>query len=119
MVESIAPIIDINIIIVTLVLFFAAALMEIGGGYLVWQWIREKKGILVGLTGGIILFVYGIIPTLQPSHFGRTYAAYGGIFIISSIIWGMIVDKKKPDRFEVIGSLVAIFGAVIIFYTPR
>ena len=119
MVESIALIIDINIIIVTLVLFFAVALMEIGGGYLVWQWIREKKGILMGLTGGIILFVYGIIPTLQPSHFGRTYAAYGGIFIISSIIWGMIVDKKKPDRFEVIGSLVAIFGAVIIFYTPR
>jgi small multidrug resistance family-3 protein len=119
MVESLASIIDFNIIIVTLVLFFVAALMEIGGGYLVWQWIREKKGILMGLTGGIILFVYGIIPTLQPSHFGRTYAAYGGIFIISSIIWGMIVDKKKPDRFEIIGSLVAIFGAVIIFYTPR
>jgi small multidrug resistance family-3 protein len=97
MVESIGPIIDINIIIVTLILFFVAALMEIGGGYLVWQWIREKKGVLMGLTGGIILFVYGIIPTLQPSHFGRTYAAYGGIFIISSIIWGMIVDKKKPD----------------------
>ena len=122
MVESLVPLgdtSDTSIIIVTLVLFFVAALMEIGGGYLVWQWIREKKGILMGLTGGIILFVYGIIPTLQPSHFGRTYAAYGGIFIISSIIWGMIVDKKKPDRFEIIGSLVAIFGAVIIFYTPR
>ena len=105
MVESIAPIIDFNIIIVTLVtlvLFFVAALMEIGGGCLVWQRIREKKGILMGLTGGIILFLYGIIPTLQPSHFGRTYAAYGGILIISSIIWGMIVDKKKPDRFEII-----------------
>jgi small multidrug resistance family-3 protein len=118
-VESLAPVEDANIIIVTLVLFFAAALMEIGGGYLVWQWIREKKGILIGLTGGIILFLYGMIPTLQPSHFGRTYAAYGGMFIISAIIWGMIVDKKKPDRFEIIGSLVAIFGAVIIFYTPR
>ena len=118
MVESIAPMEDSNIIIVTLGLFFAAALMEIGGGYLVWQWIREKRGILIGLTGGIILFLYGIIPTLQPSHFGRTYAAYGGIFIISSIVWGMIVDKK-PDRFEVIGSLVAICGAIIIFYTPR
>src|ERR671910_1698385 len=118
MVESLTPFGDTGIIITTLVLFFVAALMEIGGGYLVWQWIRKKKGILIGLTGGIILFVYGIIPTLQPSHFGRTYAAYGGIFIISSIIWGMIVDKKKPDRFEIIGSLVAIFGAVIIFYTP-
>jgi len=61
----------------------------------------------------------GFRPTLQPSHFGRTYAAYGGIFIISSIIWGIIVDKKKPDRFEIIGSLVAVSGAIIIFYTPR
>jgi small multidrug resistance family-3 protein len=119
MVESLVPLKDSNIIIVTLGLFFLAALMEISGGYLVWQWIRKKKGILIGLIGGIILFVYGIIPTLQPSHFGRTYAAYGGIFIISSIIWGIIVDKKKPDRFEIIGSLVATCGAVIIFYTPR
>jgi small multidrug resistance family-3 protein len=118
MVESVV-IIYIKIIIITLVLFFVAALLEIGGGYLVWQWIREKKGIVMGLIGGIILFLYGIIPTLQPLHFGRTYAAYGGIFVISSIIWGMIVDKKKPDRFELIGSLIAVVGAVIIFYTPR
>ena len=57
MVESLAPVVDINILIVTLGLFFVAALMEIGGGYLVWQWIREKKGILIGLIGGIILFL--------------------------------------------------------------
>ena len=119
MVESLSLVVDIKVLIVTLGLFFVAALMEIGGGYLVWQWIREKKGILVGLIGGIILFLYAIIPTLQPSYFGRTYAAYGGIFIISSIAWGMIVDKKKPDRFEIIGSLVAVCGAIIIFYTPR
>jgi small multidrug resistance family-3 protein len=120
MVESVTSFEDTtNIIIITLGLFFLAALMEIGGGYLVWQWIREKKGIIMGLIGGIILFLYGIIPTLQPSHFGRTYATYGGIFIISSIVWGMIVDKKRPDRFEIIGSLVAIRGAIIIFYAPR
>jgi small multidrug resistance family-3 protein len=119
MVESVAVILDIKIFIITLGLFFVAAVLEIGGGYLVWQWIREKKGIVMGLIGGIILFVYGIIPTLQPSHFGRTYAAYGGIFIISSVIWGMIVDKKKPDRFELIGSLIAVVGAIIIFYAPR
>jgi small multidrug resistance family-3 protein len=119
MVELLASLEDISIIIVTLGLFFAAALMEIGGGYLVWLWIREKKGILIGLIGGVILFLYGIIPTLQPSHFGRIYAAYGGIFIISSIIWGIIIDKKKPDKFEIMGSIVAICGAIIIFYTPR
>ena len=100
-------------------LFFVAALMEIGGGYLVWLWLREKKTIALAFLGAIILFVYGVIPTLQPAHFGRVYAAYGGIFIISSIVWGRIVDKKKPDRYEVIGSIVAVIGAMVIFYTPR
>ena len=100
-------------------LFLLAALAEIGGGYLVWLWIRQKKKIIFGIVGGIILFTYGIIPTLQPSNFGRVYAAYGGFFIISSILWGMMVDKKRPDRFEIIGCMVAVLGAVIIFYGPR
>ena len=106
-------------IITSLMLFFVAAIVEIGGGYLVWKWIREKKGIIFGLFGGIILFIYGIIPTLQPANFGRVYAAYGGIFIVSAIIWGILLNKKKPDRYEVIGSLTAILGAIIIFYVPR
>jgi len=109
----------VSMIITTLALFFAAALFEIGGGYLVWKWLREKKGWLMGLLGGIILFIYGIIPTLQPSHFGRVYAAYGGIFIVSSIIWGAIVDKKTPDRHEIIGAAITLVGALIIFYAPR
>ena len=109
----------VEVIIVTLVLFFAAALFEIGGGYLVWQWLREKKSWIAGLAGGVILFVYGVIPTLQPSHFGRVYAAYGGIFIVSSILWGFIIDKKKPDKYEIIGALIALIGALIIFYAPR
>ena len=106
-------------IFASFILFFVAALAEIGGGYPVWKWLRERKGIVFGLFGGIVLFLYGIIPTLQPSNFGRVYAAYGGIFIISAVIWGLFVDKKKPDRFEIIGSLTAVMGAIIIFYTPR
>ncbi|MCH8049390.1 YnfA family protein [Patescibacteria group bacterium] len=105
--------------IITLALFFAAALFEIGGGYLVWQWLREKKGLLIGLVGGLILFVYGVILTLQPAHFGRVYAAYGGVFIVSAIIWGAMVDKKPPDRYEVIGALIALIGVLVIFYIPR
>ena len=73
----------------------------------------------MGLLGGLILFVYGVIPTLQPAHFGRVYAAYGGIFIISSIIWGAIVDKKTPDRYEIIGALVTLVGVYFIFFIPR
>lgn len=106
-------------IAVTLLFFFIAGLCEIGGGYLVWLWLREKKTIALGALGGIILFVYGIIPTLQPAEFGRVYAAYGGIFIVSAIIWGRIVDKKKPDKYEIIGSIVAVVGALVIFYAPR
>ena len=100
-------------------LFVVAALLEIGGGYLVWLWLREKKRIYYGLVGGIILFVYGIIPTLQPSNFGRVYAAYGGIFVVMAIIWGLIVDKKRPDRYEILGGIIVLLGASIIFYAPR
>jgi len=107
------------ITISSLGLFLLAALAEIGGGYLVWLWIRQKKRLIFGIVGGIILFTYGIIPTLQPSNFGRVYAAYGGFFIISSILWGMMIDKKKPDRYEIIGAMVAVLGAAIIFYGPR
>lgn len=100
-------------------LFLLAALAEIGGGYLVWLWVRQKKKIIFGIVGAIILFTYAIIPTLQPSNFGRVYAAYGGFFIISSILWGIMINKKRPDKFEIIGSMVAVLGAVIIFYGPR
>lgn len=106
-------------VVVSLALFFVAALFEIGGGYLVWLWLKEKRRLLLGVSGGIILFIYGVIPTLQTAHFGRVYAAYGGIFIVSSIIWGFIVDKKKPDRYEIIGAFVALLGAAIIMYAPR
>lgn len=104
---------------ISLGLFFLAALFEIGGGYLVWLWLRENKGALFGLLGGLILAVYGIIPTFQPANFGRVYAAYGGIFIVSSLIWGFSVDKKKPDRYEILGALIALVGVFVMFYIPR
>lgn len=106
-------------VIISLSLFFFAALLEIGGGYLVWLWLKENRRLGLGIIGGVILFIYGVIPTLQPEHFGRVYATYGGIFIVSSIIWGFIVDKKKPDRYEIIGAFVALLGAAIIMYAPR
>ena len=109
----------IEVIITTLGIFFLAALLEIGGGYLVWKWLREHKGKIFGLIGGLVLFIYGIIPTLQPAEFGRVYATYGGIFVVMSIIWGYWVDKKKPDRFEIIGSIVVLIGVAVIFYFPR
>jgi small multidrug resistance family-3 protein len=111
--------VTITLVLVTLSLFFVAAIAEISGGYLVWSWIRKKKRLIVGLGGGVILFIYGIIPTLQPANFGRVYAAYGGIFIVFSILWGILIDKKKPDRDEIIGSFIVLAGAVMIYYAPR
>ena len=108
-----------TIIPVTLGLFLVAAVCEIGGGYLVWLWLRKHRGLVFGLVGGIILFTYGVIPTLQPSNFGRVYSAYGGIFILLSILWGILIDKKIPDRYEIIGSVIATIGAAVIFYSPR
>lgn len=112
-------VIVISSIIVPFIVFIIAAIAEIGGGYLVWLWLRKKKTYLLGIVGGIIMFLYGIVPTFQPAEFGRVYAAYGGIFVISSILWGMTVEKKRPDRYEIIGSFVAVLGSIIIFYTPR
>jgi small multidrug resistance family-3 protein len=108
-----------TIILVTLLLFVFAAILEIGGGYLVWQWIKEKRKFTFGLLGGFVLFIYGVIPTLQPSNFARVYAAYGGIFVIMTIAWGFFIDKKRPDKYEIIGGIIVTLGAAIIFYFPR
>jgi len=99
--------------------FILAGLFEIGGGYLVWLWLREGKGISYGLLGAAILVLYGIIPTLQPANFGRVYAAYGGIFIVLSILWGWKVDNILPDKYDLIGGSIALVGVLIIMYWPR
>jgi len=106
-------------VLYSLFFFILAGLCEIGGGYLVWLWLRENQSWIIGASGGLILFVYGVIPTFQPSNFGRVYAAYGGIFVIMAIIWGLIIDKKIPDRYEIIGGFIVLLGALIIFYSPR
>jgi small multidrug resistance family-3 protein len=99
--------------------FILAGLFEIGGGYLIWLWLREGKGILYAITGAIILILYGIVPTFQPANFGRVYAAYGGVFIALSILWGWGVDKVMPDKFDIIGGVISLVGVVIIMYWPR
>jgi small multidrug resistance family-3 protein len=103
----------------SLLFFFVAGLCEIGGGYLVWQWLREGKSGLLGLAGGILLMLYGVIPTLQPANFGRVYAAYGGIFIVMAIFWGWLVDGNPPDQFDLAGGIIVLIGVTVIMYWPR
>lgn len=99
--------------------FVVAGLCEIGGGYLIWLWLRENRSVWLAAAGAVVLVLYGIIPTLQPANFGRVYAAYGGVFIVLSILWGWRVDKVTPDRFDIIGGTVALVGVLVIMYWPR
>jgi small multidrug resistance family-3 protein len=103
----------------SIALFIVAGLFEIGGGYLVWQWWRNGAAFVLGVIGGFVLFLYGIVPTYQPAHFGRVYAAYGGWFVVLSIAWGWIVDRMAPDRFDILGGAVCLAGVAIIMYSPR
>ncbi len=103
----------------SLFFFFIAGLCEIGGGYLVWLSIKEEKPIWYGILGGIILIAYGIVATFQTANFARTYATYGGVFIVMSLLWAYFFDGFKPDKFDIIGAVVALIGVCIICYAPR
>jgi len=105
----------------SIALFVLAGLAEIGGGYLVWLWLREEKAVWLGALGGLVLFVYGVLPTLQPkdADFGRVYAAYGGVFVALSLLWGWWIDGTRPDRYDLIGAAIALVGVGVIMYAPR
>jgi small multidrug resistance family-3 protein len=106
--------------VIKLILFFViAGLFEITGGYLVWLALREGKSPWLGAIGIVILGIYGAVPTLQPTHFSRAYAAYGGIFIMLSILWGWLIDKTIPDKLDILGSIVIFIGVLIMMYSPR
>ncbi|MET9453051.1 YnfA family protein [Streptomyces cinerochromogenes] len=104
----------------SVVLFLSAALFEIGGAWLVWQGIREHKGVAwIGL-GVIALGIYGFVATLQPdANFGRILAAYGGVFVAGSLAWGVIADGFRPDRWDMTGAVLCLVGMAVIMYAPR
>jgi small multidrug resistance family-3 protein len=92
----------------SILLFVVAALAEIGGAWLVWQGVREHRGLAWIAAGVVALGLYGFVATLQPDpHFGRILAAYGGVFVAGSLAWGMVLDGFRPDRFDIIGAVSA------------
>jgi small multidrug resistance family-3 protein len=107
------------LIVKSITLFMLAGLCEIGGGYLVWIWLRENRSAWFAAAGAVVLIMYGVIPTFQLAHFGRVYAAYGGVFVVLSILWGWKIDKIIPDRFDIIGGLICLLGVSVIMYWPR
>ena len=100
-------------------LFLVAGLLEIAGGYLIWQWLREGRSLTTGLLGGLLLALYGVAATYQPADFGRVYAAYGGVFIVLSLLWAWGIDKRRPDIPDMAGAVICLVGAAVIMYWPR
>jgi small multidrug resistance family-3 protein len=108
------------LILRSLLLFVLAAIAEIGGAWLVWQGLREHRGCLWVGAGFIALGLYGVVATLQPdAHFGRILAAYGGVFVVGSIAWGMAMDGYRPDRWDIAGAALCLAGMGVIMYAPR
>jgi len=103
----------------SVILFLAAGLCEIGGGYLVWMWLRHDMSWMLGAIGGFVLFLYAVVPTFQKAHFHRIYAAYGGVFVVMSVLWGWLIDGVPPDVYDVVGTVVVVAGVLIIYYYPR
>lgn len=103
----------------TLGFYFLAGLCEIGGGYLLWQWIKADRSPWIGLLGAVLLVLYGWVATWQTTSFGKTYAVYGGVFVVMSIGWAWYFDGFKPDRFDIVGGLVCCVGIAIILFWPR
>ena len=104
----------------SLLLFALAALLEIGGAWLMWQGLRADRGWLWIGAGVLALGAYGAVATLQPeAEFGRILAAYGGVFVAGSLLWAMAVDGFRPDRSDVLGALVCLAGIGLIMYGPR
>lgn len=104
----------------SIALFLAAAVLEIGGAWLVWQGTREHRGWAWIGAGVVALGAYGFVATLQDdANFGRILAAYGGVFVAGSLAWGMALDGYRPDRYDVAGVLICLVGVAVIMYAPR
>ncbi len=108
------------LIVRSLLLLVLAAIAEIGGAWLIWQGVRDHRGLL-WVGGGIIaLGLYGFVATLQPdAQFGRILAAYGGIFVAGSLAWGIVMDGFKPDRWDYTGATICLLGVGVIMFVPR
>lgn len=103
----------------TITLFIAAGLAEIGGVYLIWQWIRAGKPAWWGLLGVIALFGYGLTQTWQTFTFGRAFAAYGGVFITLALLWGWQIDGRLPDQWDWLGVGICLMGVAVMLWGPR
>ena len=100
--------------------YSVAALGEIAGCFAFWAWLRLGKSLLWTVPGTVSLVVFALALTrIDAASAGRAYAAYGGIYILSSLLWLWIVEKTRPDQWDVIGAGVCLVGAAVILFGPR
>jgi small multidrug resistance family-3 protein len=108
------------LVVKSVLLFALAALAEIGGAWLVWQGVRENRGLLWVGAGFLALGAYGLVVTLQPeAGFGRILAAYGGVFVAGSLLWAAVVDGFRPDGYDLVGAGICLVGVAVVMYSPR
>jgi small multidrug resistance family-3 protein len=104
----------------TIAAYIGAALAEIAGCFAFWAWLRLDKPVWWVLPGLLALVLFAYLLTLVDSAAaGRTYAAYGGVYIVSSICWLWLVEGVRPDRWDAVGAVVCLIGAMIIVAGPR
>ncbi len=102
------------------ILYSAAAVAEIGGCFAFWAWLRLGRSVYWIFPGLVSLIVFALLLTRIESMFaGRTFAAYGGVYIAASVIWLWVVEGQRPDRWDVLGSVICLVGAGIILLGPR
>ena len=104
----------------TLLIYAGAAIAEIAGCFAVWAWMRQGASALWLIPGILSLAVFAWLLTLAPSDFaGRAYAAYGGVYIAASLGWLCLVEKQRPDAWDMTGAAICVLGAAIILFAPR
>ena len=95
-------------------------LCEIGGGYLFWGWMRDSRSLAWALLGALVLVLYGVVAALQPiPEFGRVYVAYGSVFMTLALLWGVLVDGFRPDRWDLLGAAICVLGVMVMVAPPR
>jgi small multidrug resistance family-3 protein len=107
------------VIVKTLLLFVVTALAEIVGCYLPYLWLRRDRSPLLLLPAAVSLALFAWLLTLHPTAAGRTYAAYGGVYVVTALLWLGVVEGQRPDRWDLVGGTVALAGMAIIFFAPR
>lgn len=104
----------------TLAIFTGAAVAEIAGCYAFWMWLRLDRSILWLVPGIASLALFAFLLTLVDAPAaGRTFAAYGGVYIAASLVWLRLAEGFFPDRWDLVGAAVCLIGAAIIIAAPR